>query len=174
MIIRFKDDERGQFSVLFSLLALPLLAAVSLAMDVAMLSAQKANLQSANDATALYAAKYYQENARLPSAKDAQAYMNDLFELDVARPILSQKNYVLTLETAADAEAIIIPSINPDATRMHAISTATIVMPTLAAAPTKATPMQAQAQKRALQSILRDIQRGKRISRDRWLSLQDR
>lgn len=147
---------------------------MGLALDFAQLSAQKADLQSANDAAVLYAAKHYQDHARLPSPKATQDYINDLFKLNVDRPSLHRNGNVLTLETATDSNAHIIHTLDVDAKRIRVLSTATIVLATTTSVSGKASNAQSAATKRQLQGILRDIERGKRISRDRWLSLQGR
>lgn len=98
---KFADDQDGQFSIMFALLAFPLMASIGLAVDYTQLSTQRSNLQNANDAAALYAAKFNLENDILPTPQETRDYIQTNFELTVALPQLSKNGTEVSVQTDA-------------------------------------------------------------------------
>lgn len=61
-----RDRKEGNFTMMFALLSLPLLAAVAFTVDYNNMLRVRGQLQNATDAATLYAARYYELNKSLP------------------------------------------------------------------------------------------------------------
>lgn len=106
LIKKFTGDRSGQFAIMFGLLSFPLLASAGLAVDYASVSSQRGHIQNANDATALWAATYYRDNRRLPTALDTKAFIISNFPeeygMEVGLPLLSYNDITEEVTIIAD------------------------------------------------------------------------
>ena len=71
----FRDCERGNFSIIFAVLVLPLFAAVAFSVDYNNMLRMRNGLQNSTDAATLYAARYYELHKSLPAVSDINAFL---------------------------------------------------------------------------------------------------
>lgn len=121
---KFANDQDGQFSIMFALLAFPLMASVGIAVDYSQLSTQRSDLQNANDAAALYAAKFHLENEYLPTPQATRDYIQTNFELTVSLPQLSINDTEVTVQTDAFVKTNFMQALGIASNKLDIISKA--------------------------------------------------
>lgn len=126
-----KNNENGQFAILFSLLSLPLLAAAGLAIDYSYAVQVRVRLRAANDAAALYAALQYNKTGELPAEEKVHTLLDTDFkksdtELNPTISQMTMSGQVLTLVTEVDAPVYIMGIFGHQKTRVTATSAVTL------------------------------------------------
>ena len=130
-IQKLKNNQSGQFAILMSLLSLPLLAAVGLAVDYTYAVQVRSRLRAANDAAALYAALHYKKTGSLPTEANVHTFLDTDFKKseDDANPSISEfamVGQILNLTTEVDAPVYIMGIFGHQKTRITAASSVTI------------------------------------------------
>jgi hypothetical protein len=113
LLERFARSRDGQFALLMSILSIPLLAAVGVAIDVSYATQARTRLRAANDSAALYAATEYRKVGALPAEARVLAYLETNFdrpEGDGDPFILKMeiKDKVLTLDSHAEVPVFVM------------------------------------------------------------------
>ncbi|MCB1381392.1 MAG: VWA domain-containing protein [Notoacmeibacter sp.] len=72
---RFSESRSGNFAIMFSVMAIPLVGGVALAVDYTNMSRYRSDLQNATDVGTVFAARYYELNQRLPSKDDVKTFI---------------------------------------------------------------------------------------------------
>jgi Putative Flp pilus-assembly TadE/G-like len=131
LLEKFARSRDGQFALLMSLLSLPLLAAVGVAIDVSYAVQARTRLRAANDSAALYAATEYKKLGNLPSEARVLAYLATNFERpegdgDPAIVKMAIKDKVLTLDSHAQVPVFIMGIFGHDWTDITTTSSVTI------------------------------------------------
>lgn len=89
---RFLRDKRGNFALL-SIFAFPaIFAGVAIGVDVSNHLRNKTELQNANDAAVLYAAKFYQQNRQLPTTTQVLAFLKANAAFPITNPTVSRNS----------------------------------------------------------------------------------
>ena len=75
----FKKDKRGNFSVMFALVAIPLLGSAAMMVDYTNMSKRHSDLQNSVDSAVLMAASIYRDTGELPSNGDVRKLLRTNF-----------------------------------------------------------------------------------------------
>ena len=75
-LVRFlRDRKEGNFSMMFAVMTVPLLAAVAFTVDYNNMLRLRGELQNASDAATLYAARFYELNKALPPLSEINDFL---------------------------------------------------------------------------------------------------
>ena len=127
----FLRNHDGQFALMMSILSLPLLAGVGLAIDYSYAVQSRNRLRAANDAAAFFAATEYKNVGTLPSQERVLSYLTANFnkavgEVDPAVKEMSIKDMVLTLDSQVNAPVFIMGIFGQDMIEINATSSITV------------------------------------------------
>lgn len=127
----FTRSRDGQFALLMSLLSIPLLAVVGLAIDYSYAVQAKVRLRAANDSAALYAAVEFKKHGVLPSQDRVLSYLATNFDRpegdgDPAITKMSVTDNVLTLDSHAEVPVFIMGIFGHDRTDVATTSSVTV------------------------------------------------
>jgi hypothetical protein len=131
MLEKFARNRDGQFALMMSLLSIPLLAIVGIAIDYSYAVQARARLRAANDSAALYAAVEYKKHGVLPSQDRVLSYLSANFDRpagdgDPAILKISIKDNVLTMDSHAEVPVFIMGLFGHDRTDVVTTSSVTI------------------------------------------------
>jgi Putative Flp pilus-assembly TadE/G-like len=131
LLEKFARSRDGQYALLMSILSLPLLAAVGIAIDYSYAVQARVRLRAANDSAALYAAVEYKKHGVLPSQDRVLSYLATNFDRpagdgDPAIVKMSVKDNVLTLDSHAEVPVFIMGIFGHDRTDIGTTSSVTI------------------------------------------------
>ncbi len=73
---RFARDKSGQFAIIFSILLIPLLAAIGFAIDYASAVQSSTRLRDSSDAAAFFAATEYRKTGQLPDEEEVLKFVS--------------------------------------------------------------------------------------------------
>lgn len=106
----FIRDRRGNFAMMLSIATVPVLFAVGLAIDFTGVTSTRSELQNANDAAVLFAAKHRQTTGNLPGESELNAFLATNFPGVVlsSTPHIEGENIVL--DTRAKAQLYVFSS----------------------------------------------------------------
>jgi Flp pilus assembly protein TadG len=76
LISRFSRNRSGNFAMIFAFAFPALMASVALGVDIANSLTTKTELQDANDAAVLFAARYFKQNRKQPTLAAVQAFLD--------------------------------------------------------------------------------------------------
>ena len=131
LLRKFVQNRSGQFALLMSILSIPLLAAVGLAIDYSYAVQSRVRLLAANDAAALFAATEFKKHGVMPSEDKVLAFLTTNFDRpsgdgDPSIVKMSIKDKVLTLDSHADVPVFIMGIFGHDRTDIQTTSSVTI------------------------------------------------
>lgn len=86
---QFLRDRRGNYAMMMSVLSLPLLAAVGLAVDYTNMSSSRSELQNASDAAVLFASRQFQSTGAMPGDEQIRDFLAANFAGDVTAVAVS-------------------------------------------------------------------------------------
>lgn len=122
-----RDRKEGNFSMMFAVMALPLLAAVAFSLDYNNMLRLRTELQNASDAATLYAARYFEIHKSLPPVSEVNDFLaaNGQFE-GLLITGYSYENNEVKLDTRIDYSPLIMGAVLSDDYQLNVRSAAFI------------------------------------------------
>lgn len=107
MLARFAADRRGNFAMMMSLAAIPVLFGIGLAVDITGIASTKSSLQNANDAAVLFAARERQVKGSLPGQDKLEDFLSANFDGEIVSAAIRIEGENIILDTKARADLYI-------------------------------------------------------------------
>lgn len=94
---QFAKSRSGNFAMMFSILMLPVMGGVALAIDYTNLLRTQSQLQNATDSATVFAARHYEVYKELPSTDDVKNFLygNSAFDSIVIKKLAVENNQVV-------------------------------------------------------------------------------
>jgi Flp pilus assembly protein TadG len=129
ILSRFRSDRKGNFAIATAVIFPCMFAAVGLAVDSVNLLRLRAELQNANDAGALFAARFYQVNQRAPNDAQVFEFVQANYKVgpvDKVTFTLDKASSTIKVDSDATVKPFIMGFFDQGATSVAVVSAATI------------------------------------------------
>ncbi len=117
LVRRFRDDDKGNVAVIFTLTMIPIIAFVGAAIDFSQANSVKASMQNALDSTALMLAKYAPTHTASEIQEEASKYFKALFTGGTAKNVSIDASY----STEAGSKVVVNGSVQVPTTFMEVL-----------------------------------------------------
>lgn len=131
MIRKFGSHRGGNFAMMFSMLLLPILGGVALAVDYTNLTRYRGDLQNASDAAVLYAARQRQVTGKMPTTQDIKDFLAANFQGDLKSASVNIVDGQIVVDAATTPELFFLPALTSSVSDVAVRSAAPIATNTI-------------------------------------------